>query len=117
MDAGALRRLTVTYESGRIELIEMDRVFYLEAQREKTLIRIRRKKPYISIQRLGDIEKVLPKPAFFRCHREYIVNLNRVRSLLPRETRGYDIKLDPPVNKRIPVARTRLTALRRILGI
>ena len=117
MDAGVLRRLPVVYEDGRIDLIEMDRVYYLEAQREKTVVRTRRKKVYISLQRLGEIEKKLPKPAFFRCHREYIVNLNRVRSLDPRESRGYDIKLDPPVNKRIPISRNRVGAIRKILGV
>lgn len=35
MDIGTLRRLPVVYEDGRIDLIEMDRVYYLEAQREK----------------------------------------------------------------------------------
>lgn len=117
MDAGTLRRLPVVYDDGRIDLIEMDRIYYLEAQREKTLIRTRRKKPYTSMQRLGDIQKKLPAPAFVRCHREFIVNLNRARSLDPRETRGYDIKLDPPVNKRIPVARNRLNTIRKILGV
>ena len=117
MDVGALRRLPVVYDNGRIDLIEIGRVYYLEAQREKTLIRTRRKKRYVSLQRLGEIEKKLPKPAFVRCHREFIVNLNRVRSLDPRKSRGYDIKLDPPVNKRIPVSRNRLSTVRKILGI
>lgn len=117
MDSGTLRRLPVVYGDGTIDLIEMDRVFYLEAQREKTLVRTRRKNPYISFQRLGEIEKMLPKPAFARCHREYIVNLNRVRSLNPRDPRGYDIKLDPPVNARIPVSRTRVEQILAILGV
>jgi DNA-binding LytR/AlgR family response regulator len=92
---GVIRRLPVKYADGSIDLIEIDGIFYLEAQGEKTLIRTRRKKHYISVQRLGELAKKLPATAFVRCHREYIVNLNRVRSLTPRNSRGYDLKLEP----------------------
>ena len=83
------------YEDGSIDLIEIDGIFYLEAQGEDTLIRTKRKKPYKSVQRLGELAKKLLAPAFVRCHREYIVNLNRVRSLTPHSSRGYDLRLDP----------------------
>lgn len=114
---GVVRRLPVKYEGGSIDLIEIDGIFYLEAQGEKTLIRTKRKKPYKSVQRLGELAKMLPAPAFVRCHREYIVNLNRVRSISPRKSRDYDLKLDPPVNRRIPIARNRLDKIHRILAV
>ena len=91
---GVVRRLPVKYEDGSIDLIEIDGIFYLEARGEKTLIRIRRKKPYQSVQRLGELAQKLSAPAFVRCHREYIVNLSRVRSITPRNSRGYDLKLE-----------------------
>jgi len=114
---GVVRRLPVKLSNGSIDLIEIDGIFYLEAQGENTLIRTRRKKPYKSVQRLGELAKKLPAPAFVRCHREYIVNLNRVRSLTPRQSRDYDFRLDPPVNRRIPIARNRLDKIRKILGV
>ena len=114
---GVVRRLPVEGKDGSIDLIEIDGIFYLEAQGEKTLIRTRRKKPYQSIQRLGELAKKLPVPAFVRCHREYIVNLNRVRSLTRRNSRDYDLRLDPPVNRRIPIARDRFENIRKILAI
>ena len=114
---GVVRKLPVKYANGSIDLIEIDGIFYLEAQGENTLIRTKRKKPYKSVQRLGELAKMLPTPAFVRCHREYIVNLNRVRSLTPRKSRDYDLRLDPPVNRRIPIARNRLEKIRKILGV
>jgi ABC-2 type transport system ATP-binding protein len=68
-------------------------------------------------QKGKELAPKLPTPAFVRCHREYIVNLNRVRSLAPRKGRGYDLRLDPPVNRRIPIARDRLENIRKILGV
>jgi DNA-binding LytR/AlgR family response regulator len=114
---GTVKRLPVKGADGSIELIEIDGIFYLEAQGDDTLIRTKRKKQYKSVQRLGNLAKRLPAPAFVRCHREFIVNLNRVRLLAQRASRDYDLQLDPPVNRRIPIARDRLEQIRRILGI
>jgi hypothetical protein len=114
---GTVRRLPVKGADRSIELIEIDGIFYLEAQGDDTLIRTKRKKPYKSVQRLGDLAKKLPAPAFVRCHREFIVNLNRVRMITPRASRDYDLRLDPPVNRRIPIARNRLEEIRKILGV
>jgi ABC-2 type transport system ATP-binding protein len=66
---------------------------------------------------MNGVVRRLPEPAFVRCHREYIVNLNRVRLITPRNTRDYDLHLDPPVNRRIPIARDRLEQIRKILGV
>ena len=114
---GIVRRLPVKGAGGSIDLIEIDGIFYLEARGEDTLIRTKRKKPYKSVHRLGELAKKLPAPAFVRCHKEYIVNLNRVRSFISRTTRDYDLRLDPPVNRRIPIGRDRLEAIRKILGL
>jgi DNA-binding LytR/AlgR family response regulator len=114
---GVIQKLGVKGEDGSIDLIETDGIFYLEAQGGDTLIRTKRKKPYHSVQRLNELARKLPGPAFVRCHRAYVVNLNRVRSLTPRDSKGYDFRMDPPVNRRIPIARDRLKEIRRILGL
>ena len=110
-------KLPVKRADGSIDLIEADAIFYLEAKEGDTLIRTRRKKLYRSVQRLHELAKNLPAPAFVQCHREYIVNLNRVRSLTPRSSRDWDFHLDPPVNRRIPIARNRLGKIHKILGL
>ena len=114
---GIVKRLAVRGKEGSIELIEIESIFYLEAKGHDTLIRTRRKKPYHSVHRLAELAKRLPAPAFVRCHREYIINLNRVRMLTPRKSKDYDLRLDPPVNRRIPIARNRLKNIRKILDL
>jgi two-component system response regulator LytT len=115
--AKILEKLPVKNPNGSIDLIEIDSIFYLEAKEGDTLIRTKRKKPYRSVQRLHELAKKLPNPPFVQCHREYIVNLNRVRSITPRKTQDYDFRLDPPVNKRIPIARNRLAGIHKIIGL
>ncbi len=90
MADGVVRRLPVRGKDGSIELIEIESIFYLEAKGHDTLIRTRRKKPYHSVQWLGELAGRLPTPAFVQCHREYIINLNRVRMLTPRKSKDYD---------------------------
>jgi hypothetical protein len=38
----------------------IDGIFYLEAQEEDTLICTKLKKPYVSVQRLGELAKKVP---------------------------------------------------------
>lgn len=114
---GVLSRLPVKGPDGMIELIEIDSIFYLEAKEGDTIIRTKRKKLYHSVERLSALEKKLPQPPFVRCHREYVVNLNRVRAMAARSDRDDDLRLDPPVNRRIPIARDRLPTIRQILGL
>ena len=61
MADGVVRRLPVKRKDGSIELIEIESIFYLEAKGHDTLIRTRRKKPYHSVQRLGELAKKLGK--------------------------------------------------------
>jgi DNA-binding LytR/AlgR family response regulator len=114
---GVVKRLAVKRSDGSIDLIEIEGIFYLEAIGHDTLIRTKRKKPYQSVQRIPELARKLPAPAFVRCHREYIVNLNRVRMLVPRKSKDYDLRLDPPVNRRVPIARDCLSKIRKILGV
>ena len=76
---GIIQKFPVKAADGSIDLIEIDGIYYLEAQEDDTLVRTKRKKPYVSMQRLGELAKKVPTPAFVRCHRKHIVNLNWVR--------------------------------------
>ena len=91
---GIIQRLPVKGADESIDLIEVDGIFFLEAQGGDTLIRTKRKKPYHCVQRLNELARRLPGPAFVRCHRAYAVNLNRVRSLVPRSSKDYDLRLE-----------------------
>ncbi|MFQ5944557.1 MAG: LytTR family DNA-binding domain-containing protein, partial [Anaerolineales bacterium] len=68
-------------------------------------------------ERLDQVEARLPSPPFFRVHRSYVVNLNRLLELRSRDDDEWELKMDPPVNKVLPVSRRRLTGLRELLGI
>jgi two-component system LytT family response regulator/two-component system response regulator LytT len=110
------RRLALPTGSGDTLLFAPDEVYYLQAREHDSLVRTARRGPYRSSMRLPALEKRLPTPPFFRCHESYLVNLARVRMIVKRG-RDLRLRLDPPVNKLIPVARARAAALRRLLGV
>lgn len=55
--------------------------------------------------------------AFFQSHRSYAVNPDRVSEVRRRERRrDWELKLEPPVNRVIPVGRSHLAALWAVYG-
>ena len=95
----------------------MDQIYYFEAEGDDSQARTARKKLYRHVEPLEEVEARLPSPPFFRIHRSYIVNLDRVLELRLRGERDYEVKMDPPVNKVLPVSRDRYPELAELLGL
>jgi DNA-binding LytR/AlgR family response regulator len=110
------RRLAVELDDGTTLLLAPDEIYYFQAADHDTVVRTARRASYRSSRRLRDLEARLPSPPFFRCHESDVVNLARVRSLEPRG-RDSVLRLDPPVNAVLPLARGRAARLRLLLGI
>lgn len=97
---------------GRRRIEELADVYYLEADGGDTLVRLRGKRRLRDVRRLAELEALLTPHGFVRTHRSFVVNPSRVRELRPRgESRGWELVLDPPVNKVLPVSEDRIEAL------
>ena len=75
-------------------------------------MRTARKNVYRHVEPLEEVVDRFPSPPFYRIHRSYIVNLNRIYEL--RSRGEWEVKR---VNKVLPVSRRRMEELRRLLGI
>ena len=104
-------------DSGRIILLERSQILYINVEGDDTLIRTARRKRYPQLEPVETIEGRLPSLPFFRIHRSYIVDLDRVDELRSRGTADHELKLDPPVNKVLPISRRRYDELKEVLGI
>lgn len=62
---------------------------------------------------LARFEQALRAHGFLRTHRAYLVNLCRVRALVPWSRHVHTLLLDGPQETHVPVAKSRLAALRR----
>ena len=112
-----LRRFPVRNAPGRAILLDREDIFYIEATGDDSLVRAARKQRYPHVEPLEDVEARLPSPPSFRIHRSYIVNLDRVYKLRSRGDGEWEVKMDPPVNKVLPVSCRRMGELRALLGI
>src|SRR3990172_2471881 len=69
----------------------------------------------VSRDRLGrTLARIAPRP-FFRCHRAYLVNLRRVRRIVPWSRDAQSLLLDDPKETLIPLAKSRIQELRQLL--
>ena len=48
---------------------------------------------YVCGDTLGDMEERLPKNVFFRCHKSYIINLNKIKDITPYGRWTYIVRL------------------------
>ena len=67
--------------------------------------------------KMADLETRLQPFGFFRCHRSYIVNLQRVREVITWTRNSYSLILEDPNKSTVPLSRGKYAELKTLLGI
>lgn len=70
----------VAKRGNRIYLIEVDDIFYIKADLDEVIIKIKDADAYIR-KKIGDMQTLLKGKNFFRIHRSYIVNVDKIKSM------------------------------------
>jgi ABC-2 type transport system ATP-binding protein len=65
---------------------------------------------------LTELETRLARSGFFRAHRSYLVNLQRVKEVIPYTRNSYSLILDDAANTEIPLSKSSAGELRELLG-
>ncbi len=66
---------------------------------------------------LSELERRLIHFGFFRCHRSYIVNLQKVREVITWSKNSYSLVLSGKERLNVPLSRSKLVELKEIIGI
>jgi two-component system response regulator LytT len=66
---------------------------------------------------LEDLLAVLDSDLFWRAHRSYVVNINRIREVVPWFKSTYQLKMDDKKATEIPVSRMQSKRLREMLNL
>ncbi len=66
---------------------------------------------------LIELENKLIPFGFFRCHRSYLVNLQKIRELVTWTRNSYSLILDDSKNNSIPLAKARLEEIKKFLDL
>jgi two-component system response regulator LytT len=70
-----------------------------------------------SYKTLEDLQENLDPEVFWRAHRSYIVNVNRIRELVPWFKSSYQLRMDDRKGTEIPVSRVQTRRLRAMLKL
>ena len=97
--------------------VDPNDVYFLEAVGDDTLVRLRSKRRLRDLRPLGSLLKEFTPYGFLRIHRNHAVNPARIQEIRRRKGReDWEVKLDPPVNRVLPVSREQLAKLLRAYG-
>ena len=92
-------------------------VYYLEVLEEATRVRLRSARTLVDTRPADKVVPLFEPHGFLQIHREYMVNLRRIREIRRRKNgRDWEVKLEPPVNRVLPVSRGALDSLRKSFG-
>ena len=103
-------------KGGRKVLVPIDQIRYIEAKDDYSCIYTEGDR-YLSTISLAKLEQKLAPHSFFRVHRGYIVNLDNVESVDTISSGILQLGLKGIEEKKIPVSRRRVVALKRALGL
>ncbi|HLQ41008.1 MAG TPA: LytTR family DNA-binding domain-containing protein, partial [Tetragenococcus sp.] len=66
---------------------------------------------------LTELEEKLKPEGFFRCHRSYIVNLQKVKEVITWTRNSFSFILNDQSKSSIPLSKTKMTELKEMLDL
>ncbi len=109
-------RVLLHHKDGTRTPVDPADIYLLEADGDETRVRTRAAHPLVDVRPLGELVERFALHGFVRTHRSYAVNIARIRTIRPRSGEGWEVKLDPPVNRILPVSESRAAELWRAFG-
>ncbi len=90
-------------------------ISYCEAKERETLVYIKGVQYNVNSS-ISDFYKKLPKEFFFRSHRSYVINTDKITEIIPWFNNTFMLKLQGE-EVDIPVSRNNITEFKQIMGI
>ena len=100
----------------KIVLFDPPEIDYIESIEGQTFLHIKGE-GFPCTFTLNDLEERLLPFGFFRCHRSYIVNLQKVREVITWTRNSYSLVLDDSEKSSVPLSKTKMTDLKGMLGL
>jgi len=98
-----------------IMLINLDNLIYMEVE-EGTVYFYTSNEKFWEKGTLKFWEEKLEGFGFYRCHKNFIINLNKIEKLIPGKSNSYLLKMQK-YKKNIPIARDKIKEIKEIMSI
>lgn len=112
--AGRINKIAVELD-GKYGLLDQKDILMAYAQNRLVYLRAN-EQTYTTKYTLSELEEKLNRELFLRCHRNYIINLNRVKEVLPWFHSTFILLMDDG-QTRIPVSRAHVARLKDVFSI
>jgi len=103
-------------KAGKKLLVSVGDILYIMAKDDYSYLHTTADR-YLSTMSLSSLETKLEPAGFFRTHRRYLVNLARVKEVVPMYGGTLLLTLTDEAATQIPVSRRRVPALKKALGL
>ena len=77
----------------KLYLIDISDIYYIKADLDEVIVKIKETDAYVR-RKIGDLETLLSGKNFFRVHRSYIVNVDKIKSMKSVEQSKLQISFD-----------------------
>lgn len=105
-----------TKRNDKVILFDPPEVDYIESMDGMILVHVGGEN-YVCALTLTELEQRLLNFGFFRCHRSYIVNLQKVREIITWTKNSYSLRLNTGKDAVVPLSRSKLHELKALLNI
>jgi len=112
---GAIPFRVPVRQEDQVNLINPTDILYIESDEGKVLLHTLEDCLPVRFT-LDELEQRLARSGFFRAHRAYLVNLQRVKAIIPYTRDSFTLVLDDTRNTEIPLSKTSARELRDLLG-
>ena len=95
-------------------IVEVKDIIYIEAQNRQCLVHTKNGS-FEQKETLGYYEQKLARHRFFRIHKSYLINLDRLEEMVPGYNNGYSVRMKGR-DEQLPIGRTQLKDFRSLFG-
>ena len=103
------------WKGDKLVVIDIDDIYYCEANERQTFIYTEKEK-FILKEGISEVENLINDKTFFRTHRSYIVNLTKVKEIIPWFNNTYILKLKNS-DYEVTVSRSKVKEFRLLMHI
>ena len=109
-----INKVTV-FSDEKMVVLSLDEIYYIEVSEKESLV-YTKDNVYTSKLKISKWEDILPKNKFYRTHRAYIVNLDKIKEVEPWFSGTFVLKIQD-LKFKVPVSRNNIKEFKELLSI
>lgn len=102
-------------ENNNITFVNLDEIYFFKAKDKFTFVHTRQKQ-YEMNNCIAEVEEQVSQKHFFRCHRSFIVNIDKIKSIESNGVSSYKLTFED-IEEEVPVGRRKIKDLKAIMDI